>query len=128
MSTLVHDHISRMDENILQLETRGRALQEINDAVSGISAFTPEEQTAISTALEENSSKLVERTEARKRAIYTLETTIAQCERELSEREEILNDLFNRDLLSGYQELMEFFREQHNALKDTISHSIPSEE
>ena len=128
MSTLVQDHIGRIDDSIKLLESRGKALKEMNDAISGVSVFTLEEQTAISTALEENESKLSERQEMRRQAVITLETTIAQCERELLEREEVLNELFEREALLEYQDMMEFFREQHNVLKDTISRSVPSEE
>tara|TARA_B110001450_G_scaffold116660_1_gene110289 strand:- start:2699 stop:3085 length:387 start_codon:yes stop_codon:yes gene_type:complete len=128
MSTLVHDHIGRIDETIELLESRGNALREIHDTISDLSVFTPEEQTAISTALEENDSRLAERQEARRSAMVTLETTIAQCERDLTDREGVLNELFNRERLLEYQDMMGFFREQHDVLKDTITRSIPTDE
>lgn len=128
MSALVHSHIERIDQQLRQLEARIDALREVRDAISAVPVFTADEQLSVLNALEEQERQLADRQDARKRAVVALETTISQCESDLSERERVLNELFGRDVLGDHQDIMDLFRRQHETLKDTLTHSVPTDE
>ena len=128
MSSLVNEHIARLDSHIELTQSRINALSEIRDTIANVDVFTAEEQQAVQSALDDAQLHLSERQEARRRAVVTLETTIRQCEKDMTERERILDQLFSKEVMRDYPNMMEFFCGQHSLLKDTLSRSIPMED
>lgn len=121
MNNALDERLHEANEIIAALKSRTAALRVLVERTRACSVFTMEEHDALTAELlkEEHNLQAKEDELARTRDFF--DSTVTKFDGDVRDRENILNDVFERDELREHQDLMKFFADHHAFLRETIN-------
>jgi hypothetical protein len=125
MNDALNERLNELNASIAMLNSRVTALHVLVRRTRTCSAFTMEEHDALDAELskEEHDLQLKQDELARTREFF--DNTATRFDSDLRDRENILNEVFEREELSEHQDLMNFFADHHAFLRETITQVFP---